>query len=71
MERTSPLVALLDVDLSEITNTSDLNVVFSTNKVHALERAIRNDARASAALSAPSNFLPFSIADVANGRRGP
>jgi len=65
------LVTLLNIDLSQVTDTSDLNVVLGTNKVDALESAIRDETCASAALGAPSDFLPLGIADIANGGRRP
>jgi len=67
----SSLVALLNIDLSEITNTSDLNVVRSANEMHALKGSVRNDTCASTALSAPCNFFPLCIADISNARRSP
>jgi len=65
------LVTLLNIDLGQVTNTSDLNVVLCTNKVDALESAIRDETCASAALGAPSDFFPLGIANIAYRRRRP
>lgn len=65
------LVILLDIDLRQIAGTSDLDIVLGTDKMNTFEGTFRNDASASATLSAPSDFLPFSVADGADRRRCP
>jgi hypothetical protein len=68
---TTALVTLLHINLGQITGTSDLDIVFGTDKMNAFEGTFRHDAGASAALSAPSDFVPLSVANSANRGRRP
>jgi hypothetical protein len=71
MTLTTTLITLLDINLGEITYTGDLDVVLSTDKMNTFESAIRDDTGASATLGAPSDFVPLSVADIANRGRCP
>jgi len=64
-------ITLLDIDLGEITDASNLDIVLGANEVNAFESAVGNDTRAPAALSAPGNFVLLCVADIANLRRCP
>lgn len=50
-------IFLLNVELGEIADTSDLNIVWSLDKVDTLEGTIRDKTRAPTRLGAPCNFL--------------
>lgn len=65
------LIAVRDVQAREVTHARHLNVVWRLNEVHAMECAIRNCARAPAALCAPGDLLPLRVPDSALARRCP
>jgi len=65
------LITRLNVDLGEITGTGDLDVITGTDKMNAFEGAIRDDARAPAALGAPSNFLLLCVTNITNLGKSP
>lgn len=65
------LVTLLHINLGQITGTSDLDIVLGTDKMNAFEGTFRHDAGASAALGAPSDFVPLSVTNSANRGRRP
>jgi hypothetical protein len=56
-------VSLLNVELGEIADTSDLNVIRSLDKVDTLKGTVRDETRAATRLGAPSNFLLLRNAD--------
>lgn len=59
----SSIITFLHVDLSEVTNTSDLDVVLGLDEMHALQSSIRNNTGSVTALRAPCNFLSFCLSD--------
>ena len=63
---TTALVTLLHINLGQITGTSDLDIVLGTDKMNAFEGTFRNDTGPSAALGAPSDFVPLSGTNSAN-----
>jgi len=62
-------IALLDVQLGEIANTSDLNVARSLDEVNTLECAVGDGTSTTAGLGAPSDSLVLRVADGAVGVR--
>jgi hypothetical protein len=65
----SSRVTLLDVQLGEVTDTSNLNVVRSLDEVNTLEGSVGDSTSTAARLGAPCNSLMLSIADSAVGVR--
>ena len=56
-------ILLLYVELGEIANTSDLNIIWSLDKVHTLQSTVRDKTRTPTRLGAPSNFLLLGNTD--------
>lgn len=50
-------ITLLNIELGEIADTSDLNIIWSLDKVDTLKSTVRDKTRAPTRLGAPSNFL--------------
>jgi len=59
----SSIVTGSKVDLGLIDKTSNLNIVWSLDDLHALESTLGNETGAVAGLGTPGNFLAFSVAD--------
>lgn len=67
----SSFITLRDVDLGEVTDTSNLDVVLGLDKVHTLERSVGDHTSSTTRLCAPSNLLTLSITDRARAGRSP
>jgi len=64
------LVALGNVHRSEVTNTSNLDVINGFDEMHAFKRAIGDRARSAAGLGAPRDLVLLGVADsVSSGAR--
>jgi hypothetical protein len=67
----SSLIASGDIDFGEITNTSNLHIIRSLDKMDTLECVIRNRSAAASRLCAPRYFNALRIADCTLIRRRP
>ena len=65
------IVALRNVHLGEIADTGDLDVGWGLGEVNTLERAVGDEASATARLEAPRDNLGLHLTHGANGRRCP
>ncbi len=59
----SSRVTLGNVELGQVTDTSDLDVIRSLYEVRALDGSIRNEAGAIAALETPRDFDSLRLTD--------
>ena len=64
------VIAILDVDLGLVDETSDQDVVGGLEVLDTLEGAGRHQTRAVTLLRAPCNFLALSVGDRGVGARG-
>jgi len=64
-------IALADVDFSEVTNASNLNIIWRFHKVNTFEGSVGDSAGATTGLSAPRNLFALCITDCANTRGCP
>jgi len=65
------LIPLLNINLSEITNPSNLYIILRPNEMNALQSPIRYNTCTSPALRAPSHLILLRIAYSAYGGWGP
>ena len=64
------VIAILDVDLGLVDETSDQDVVGGLEVLDTLEGSGRHQTRAVTLLRAPCNFLALSVGDRGVGARG-
>lgn len=59
----SSVVVGLDVDLGLVDETSDLDIIWGLDVLHALEGAVGDDASSATSLGTPGDLLTFRIGD--------